>query len=116
MSAQNEQPGYPLPEHVRRLKSYVQSLQRLNASCGTAASRTEDSVPFYPQRLEGQGPGRPALNITKEQLEYLRSIHFSLEKISPVVSLKCIYASEKTKGALRIQIYLIMSWTKSTKK
>ena len=87
VSAQNES-GYSLPaenEHMHHLKSYVQSLQRLYASCETAASHTENSVPFYPQRLEGQGPGRPALNITKEQIEYLRSIHFSWEKIAQLL-------------------------------
>ena len=78
---------------------YVQSLQRLYASCETAASRTENSVSFYPQRLEGQGPGRPALNIMKEQIEYLRSIHFTWEKNSPIACHKGIYASAKTKGA-----------------
>ena len=100
VSAQNE-PGYSLPEHVHHLKSYVQSLQRLYASCETAASHTENSVPFYPQRLEGQGPGRPALNIMKEQIEYLHSIHFSWEKIAQLLHIqcKCIYASEKTEGA-----------------
>ena len=48
VSAQNE-PGYSLPEHVHHLKNYMQSLQRLYASCETAASRTENSVPFYPE-------------------------------------------------------------------
>ena len=85
VSAQYEQPGYSLPEHVHHLKSNVQSLQRLYASCETAASHIENSVPFYPQRLEGQGPGRPALNITKEQIEYLRSIHFSWEKVAQLL-------------------------------
>ena len=46
VSAQFEQPGYSLPEHVHRLKSYAQSLQRVYASCETAASRAENSVPF----------------------------------------------------------------------
>ena len=80
VSAQYEQRDYSLPEQVHRLKSYVQSLQRLYVSCETAASRIENSVPFYPQRLEGQGPGRPALNKAKEQIEYLRSIHFHGKK------------------------------------
>lgn len=78
----------PLLEHVRRLKSNVQSLQRLLVSCETTASSAENSVSFYPQpspRMEGQGPGRPALNITKEQIEYLRSIHFSWEKIAQLL-------------------------------
>ena len=83
--AQYEQPDYSLPEHVHCLKSYVQSLERLYASCETVASRIENSVPFFPQRLEGQGPGRPALNITKEQIEYLRSIHFLWEKIAQLL-------------------------------
>jgi len=42
-------------------------------------------VPLYPQRLECQGPGRQALNITMEQIEYLRSIHFSWEKIAQLL-------------------------------
>ena len=49
------------PEHVRRLKSNVQSLQRLLVSCETSASVAENSVSFYPQpspRMEGHGPGR----------------------------------------------------------
>ena len=78
----------PLPEHVRRLKSNVQSLQRVLVSCETSASSAENSVSFYPQpspRMEGHGPGRPALNITKEQIEYLRSIHFSWEKIAQLL-------------------------------
>ena len=37
------------------------------------------------QGWEGHGPGRPALNITKEQIEYLRSIHFSCEKIAQLL-------------------------------
>ena len=88
----------PLPEHVRRLKSNVQSLQRLLVSCETSASSAENYVSFYPQpspRMEGRGPGRPALNMTKEQIEYLRSIHFSWEKNSQVASRKCINASKK---------------------
>ena len=78
----------PLPEHVRRLKSNVQSLQRVLVSCETSASSAENSVSFYPQpspRMEDHGPGRPALNITKEQIEYLRSIHFSWEKIAQLL-------------------------------
>ena len=78
----------PLPEHVRRLKNSVQSLQRLLVSCETSASSAENSVSFYPEpspRMEGHGPGRPALNITKEQIEYLRSIHFSWEKIAQLL-------------------------------
>ena len=35
--------------------------------------------------MEGHGPGRPALNIIKEQIEYLRSIHFSWEKIAQLL-------------------------------
>ena len=35
--------------------------------------------------MEGRGPGRPALNITNEQTEYLRSIHFSWEKIAQLL-------------------------------
>ena len=78
----------PLPQHVRRLKNSVQSLQRLLVSCETSASSAENSVSFYPEpspRMEGHGPGRPALNITKEQIEYLRSIHFSREKIAQLL-------------------------------
>ena len=78
----------PLSGHVHRLKSNVQSLQRLLVSCDTSASSTESSVSFYPQpspRMEGHGPGRPPLNITKEQIEYLRSIHFSWEKIAQLL-------------------------------
>ena len=79
----------PLPERLRRLKSNVQSLQRLLVSCETAASSTsENSASFYPgtsQRLEGQGPGKPALNTRKEQIEYLRSVHFSWEKIAQLL-------------------------------
>ena len=78
----------PLPEHVRRLKSNVRSLQRLLVSCETSTSSAQNSVSFYPQsslRMEGHGPGRPALNITKEQIEYLRSIHFSWEKIAQLL-------------------------------
>ena len=54
----------PLPEHVRRLKSNVQFLQRVLVSCETSASSAENSVSFYPQpspRMEDHGPGRPAL-------------------------------------------------------
>ena len=58
-----------LPEHLRRVKSYVQSLQSLLVSCETAASSAQNSVSFYPQpRVEGQGPGRPTLNVTKEEI------------------------------------------------
>lgn len=78
----------PLPEHLRRLKSFVQSLHVVLVSCETVASSADNSVSFYPQpspRAEGQGPGRPALNITKEQIEYLRSLHFSWEKIAQLL-------------------------------
>ena len=78
----------PLPEHVCLLKSNVQSLQRLLVSCETSESRAENSVSFYSQtspRMGGHGPGRPALNITKEQIGYLRSIHFSYEKIAQLL-------------------------------
>ena len=50
----------PFPEHVRRLKNNVQSLQRLLVPCETSASSAENSVSFYPQpspRMEGHGPG-----------------------------------------------------------
>ena len=59
-----------LHEHVCRLKSNMQSLQRLLVSCETSSSTAENSVSFYPQpspRMEGRGPGRPALNIIKQQ-------------------------------------------------
>ena len=80
----------PLSGHVHRLKSNVQSLQRLLVSCDASASSTENSVSFYPQpspRMEGHGPGRPPLNITKQQIEYLRSIHFSWEKIAQLLNI-----------------------------
>ena len=57
-------------------------------SCETSSSTAKISVSFYPQpspRMEGRGPGRPALNITNEQTEYLRSIHFSWEKIAQLL-------------------------------
>lgn len=57
-------------------------------SCETVASSANNSVSFYPQpspRVEGQGPGRPALNITKEQMEYVPSLHFSWEKIAQLL-------------------------------
>ena len=90
-----------LHEHVCRLKSNMQSLQRLLVSCETSLSTAENSVSFYPQpspRMEGRRPRRPVLNITKEQTEYLRSIHFSWEKKSPVASHKCLNASKEAKG------------------
>ena len=52
----------PLPEHLRRLKSFVRSLHRVLVSCETVTSSADNSVSFYPQpspRAEGQGPGRP---------------------------------------------------------
>ena len=58
----------PLPEHLGRLKSFVQSLHMVLVSCETVASSADNSVSFYPQpspRAEGQGPGRLALNVTK---------------------------------------------------
>ena len=77
----------PLPEHLHRVKSYVQSLHSLLVSCETAASNADNSISFYSQPFprEGQGPGRPALNITKEQIEYLRCLHFSWEKIAQLL-------------------------------
>ena len=54
----------PLPEHLRRLKSFVQSLHRVLVSWETVAPSADNSVSFYPQpspRAEGQGPGRPVL-------------------------------------------------------
>ena len=78
----------PLPEHLRRLKSFVQSLHMVLVSCETVTSSADNSVSFYPQpspRAEGQGPGRPALIITKEQIQYLRSLHFSWEKIAQLL-------------------------------
>ena len=53
VSAQFEQPDYFLPEHVHRLKIYVQSLERLYVSCETAASRTENSVPNLSSKIGG---------------------------------------------------------------
>lgn len=94
----------PLPEHVRRLKSNVQSLQRLLVPCETSTSSAENSVSFYPQpspRMEGHGPGRPALNITKEQIEYLRSIHFSWEKIAQLLHIS-VSTLQRRRRALRI--------------
>ena len=57
-------------------------------SCETSSSTAKISVSFYPQpspRMEGRRPRRPVLNITKEQTEYLRSIHFSWEKIAQLL-------------------------------
>ena len=74
----------PLSEHLRRLKSYVRSLNRVLVSCETVESSADNSVSFYPQpspRAEGQGPGRPTLNlITKEKIEYLRFCIFRVKR------------------------------------
>ena len=39
----------------------------------------------YSKRIGDEGPGRPSLDVTKDQLEFLRSMHFSWQKIAQLL-------------------------------
>ena len=39
----------------------------------------------YAKRIGDEGPGRPSLDVTKDQLEFLRSMHFSWQKIAQLL-------------------------------
>ena len=39
----------------------------------------------YGKRIRDEGPGRPSLDVTKDQLEFLRSMHFSWQKIAQLL-------------------------------
>jgi len=51
--------------------------------------------------MEGREPRRPALNITKEQIEYLHSIHFSWKKIAQLPDIS-VSTLQRRRRALRI--------------
>ena len=57
------------PEHVRRFKSNLQSLQRLLVSCETSASIAGNSVSFYPHQVQGWRVMDEATSLSDGNLE-----------------------------------------------
>ena len=74
-----------LVESLHLRLSYIQSLYSYIVSSENDFTRKDSTVSFSTQcteRKRGEGPGRPSLDVTKEQIEYLRSMHFSWEKLA----------------------------------
>ena len=69
-----------LLDYIRSLHSYAKSFESnfINSACDSFAAQ-------YVTRTEGKGPGRPSLNVTEDQIEFLRSMHFSWEKIAQLL-------------------------------
>ena len=80
----------PLPEHVRRLKSNVQSLQRLLVSCETSASSAVQS------KDGGSWTRKTGLKHNEGPNTIFAFYTFFMEK-KPVASHKFINASKKGK-------------------
>lgn len=72
--------NYTLKESLHLLKSNVQSLHDVHLSHETVASGSSSGSFFTPPVEGREGPGRPIIVIRKDQIEYLRTIHFSWEK------------------------------------
>ena len=97
----NSQMNDPLPEHVRRLKSNVQSLQRVLVSCESSASSTENSVSFLSStksKVGGSCTWKTGLEHNERINRIFAFYTFFMGKNSPVASHKCINASKKTNG------------------
>lgn len=72
--------NYTLKESLHLLKSNVQSLHDFLLSHETVASGSSSGSFFTPPVEGREGPGRAIIVIRKDQIEYLRTIHFSWEK------------------------------------
>lgn len=68
--------------HIQSLYDYLVSLYE---NLSTNANPSDSFSTQLTQRSGAEGPGRPSLNITKDQIEYLRSMHFSWEKIAQLL-------------------------------
>ena len=66
-----------LLDDIKSLHSYAKSLEN-------TSSFTDSYAAQYTQHGDGR-PGRPKLNVTLEQIEFLRSLHFSWEKIAQLL-------------------------------
>ena len=76
-----------LRESMHLLLGYIQSLHSYITSYENTVSDDSD-VSFSMQITErrgDEGPGRPSLDVTKDQIEFLRSMHFSWEKIAQLL-------------------------------
>ena len=67
-------------DYIRSLHSYAKSFESnfINGACDSFAAQ-------YATRTEEKGPGRPSLNVTEDQIEFLPSMHFSWEKIAQLL-------------------------------
>ena len=77
----------PLIESLHQLLSYIQSLHSYTISSESTLINDPD-VSFSTQCVErtgGEGPGRPRLDVGKDQIEYLHAMHFSWEKIAQLL-------------------------------
>lgn len=79
--------NYTLKESLHLLKSTVQSLHDVLLSNETVASGSSSGSFFTPPVEGRKGPGRPIIVISKDQIEYLRTIHFSWEKIAKLLGI-----------------------------
>lgn len=76
-----------LRESMRLLLGYIQSLHSYITSYENTVSDDSD-FSFSIQTTErrgDEGPGRPSLDVTKDQIEFLPSMHFSWEKIAQLL-------------------------------
>jgi hypothetical protein len=68
-----------LLDSVKSLHSYAKSFE-------SAGNSTDSYAAQYVRHADGRpAPGRPKLNVTQEQIEFLRSLHFSWEKIAQLL-------------------------------
>ena len=66
-----------LSVNVKFLHCYTKSFKNSIDGSSTDSYATQNA-----QRESGEGPGRPSLNATMKQKEFLWSMHFSWEKIA----------------------------------
>lgn len=81
---------YSQREHVKLLMGHVKSLHNHLTSFDDELCITNSAVHYSTQVVSqriGEGPGRPCLDITKDQIEFLRSLHFSWEKIASLLQI-----------------------------
>lgn len=75
-----------LEQSLLQLTGNIQSLHAYLVSCETV-EHGSTAVSYTPPVQRREGPGRPSILIAKDQIEYLRTIHFSWEKIAKLLNI-----------------------------